>query len=662
MKNTFKIIGIIALAAIIGIVALSCDEGAPTPPTVTTASLPGGMVGTAYTATLAATGDTPITWSIDSGSLPAGLTLAAATGVISGTPTAAGTATFTVKATNDAGDGTRALSIVISPAPPTIDVIQTITVDSAPIGFETDTITLINEGQPNYWIRGTATARSGSNSLYITNNGTTNAYVTNNSSVVHAYVDAEIPATGAFLRFSWRAMGESASTAYDYLRVYVAPISTVPVAGVLEPTGATVLGTHRSGSATIWGEQVIAIPAGNNNSTVRIIFTWRNDSNSGTQPPAAIDNIELIEDVAGDGTHTATKLTVGASPVGFEEGNPLVLVNGLQPSYWVRGTATARVGSNSLYITNNGTVNAYTTSMSSVVHAYIDADIPSDGASLRFSWKAQGESSSTAYDYLRVYVAPVTTVPIAGVLNPTGSAILGTYRVGSATIWGEQVIAIPAGNNNSTVRIIFTWINDSNSGTQPPAAIDNISLEGSVVGSDTTATKLTVDGSPVDFESGNPLVLVNGLQPNYWMRGTAAAQAGTNSLYITNDGTANAYSTTMSSVVHAYIDAEIPSGGASLRYNWRVQGESSAAAYDYLQVRVVPTTTVPVAGVSTLTGSANLGSHRNGGATTWGQNVAAIPVGNNGTTVRIVFTWINDSSSGSQPPAAIDNIELIVVP
>jgi hypothetical protein len=56
---------------------------------------------TGYSVTLTATGGTgALTWSNPTGSLPAGLTLASATGVISGTPTAAGTSTFTVQATD----------------------------------------------------------------------------------------------------------------------------------------------------------------------------------------------------------------------------------------------------------------------------------------------------------------------------------------------------------------------------------------------------------------------------------------------------------------------------------------------------------------------------------------------------------------------------------
>jgi len=85
-------------------------------PTITTDTLPDGKVGEAYSQTLTATGTAPITWSIDGG-LPAGLSLNADTGEISGTPTADGTAKFTVKATNSAGSNTKELSITITKAP-----------------------------------------------------------------------------------------------------------------------------------------------------------------------------------------------------------------------------------------------------------------------------------------------------------------------------------------------------------------------------------------------------------------------------------------------------------------------------------------------------------------------------------------------------------------
>ena len=86
--------------------------------TITTDTLPDGKVGEAYSQTLTATGTTPIAWKIIGGALPDGLTLDETTGEISGTPTTAGTASFTVKAANSAGSNTKELSITVEAADP----------------------------------------------------------------------------------------------------------------------------------------------------------------------------------------------------------------------------------------------------------------------------------------------------------------------------------------------------------------------------------------------------------------------------------------------------------------------------------------------------------------------------------------------------------------
>ena len=95
------------------------SENTAAAPTITTDTLTNGKVGTAYSQTLTADGTTPITWSVSGGALPEGLTLNETTGEISGTPTAEGTAKFTVKAENSAGSDTKELSITITKdAPP----------------------------------------------------------------------------------------------------------------------------------------------------------------------------------------------------------------------------------------------------------------------------------------------------------------------------------------------------------------------------------------------------------------------------------------------------------------------------------------------------------------------------------------------------------------
>jgi hypothetical protein len=84
----------------------------------TAPALPAVTVGTAYAVTLAASGGVaPLIWSITAGALPAGLNLDA-TGKISGTPSAAGSFTFTAKvADSAAGNATQAFTLVVAAAP-----------------------------------------------------------------------------------------------------------------------------------------------------------------------------------------------------------------------------------------------------------------------------------------------------------------------------------------------------------------------------------------------------------------------------------------------------------------------------------------------------------------------------------------------------------------
>jgi len=80
---------------------------AAAPVQITTTSVHSGQVGVPYSTTLLATdGTVPYRWSITSGSLPAGVTLAAATGTIAGTPTTSGTHSFTIHVTDSASPAT----------------------------------------------------------------------------------------------------------------------------------------------------------------------------------------------------------------------------------------------------------------------------------------------------------------------------------------------------------------------------------------------------------------------------------------------------------------------------------------------------------------------------------------------------------------------------
>ena len=96
--------------------AESLGESVKYAPTITTTTLTGGRVGESYSASLGADGTAPITWDLAEGSsLPDGLSLNS-DGTITGTPTTAGTSTFTVKAENDYGNDSKQFTLTIEAA------------------------------------------------------------------------------------------------------------------------------------------------------------------------------------------------------------------------------------------------------------------------------------------------------------------------------------------------------------------------------------------------------------------------------------------------------------------------------------------------------------------------------------------------------------------
>jgi len=117
-------------------IAQTVTLNVPINPTITTpaGTLPGATFGAAYTASLAATGGiTPYTWSITQGALPTGLSISSTTGAISGSSTAAGTASFTVTITDS---GSPALTASSAFTLTTVYPPLSVTTTSLPNGVE----------------------------------------------------------------------------------------------------------------------------------------------------------------------------------------------------------------------------------------------------------------------------------------------------------------------------------------------------------------------------------------------------------------------------------------------------------------------------------------------------------------------------------------------
>ena len=178
------------------------------------------------------------------------------------------------------------------------------------------------------------------------------------------------------------------------------------------------------------------------------------------------------------GTGTLTSNTVVFAE-NFEAGeNGWVLVNDGQVNKWMissTDTVTKNSGYYSAYISNNNSTNSYTETSTSIVHLYKEIEFPTSSTAftLTFSTKVGGDAN----DLLAVKYKEGDNVPVAGSQFGTG---LGTYTE-IISGWALQTISLPStAFSGKTVKLVFTWVNDDSGVFQPPAAIDDIKITGTV--------------------------------------------------------------------------------------------------------------------------------------------------------------------------------------
>ncbi|MGY6561452.1 MAG: fibronectin type III domain-containing protein [Luteibaculaceae bacterium] len=165
----------------------------------------------------------------------------------------------------------------------------------------------------------------------------------------------------------------------------------------------------------------------------------------------------------------------------FEDCNTWTILNGNQTNRWIIGQGAAQSGSKSIYITT-GTegLNTYNGNVSSVVFFYKDFIVPSqhDNIEMSFQWRGIGEGfTTTFFDFLRVFVAPVSFIPTVGIIptpNATNGVLAITPQLNNSGNWQLNSSVIPGNWSGQTMRLIFMWRNDLSIANQPPAAVDNI--------------------------------------------------------------------------------------------------------------------------------------------------------------------------------------------
>ena len=429
--------------------------------------------------------------------------------------------------------------------------------------------TLVNGSCTNAWTWGEAAHNgTGTHGLYISNDGgATNAYDNTSNTMVYAYKTFNFAASHYNFAYDWKADGENR---YDFLRVALVPASVSLEAGTSMPTGFNYNTLPEGWIALDGGSQLSKAPDWQTVSQeieiatagyYNVVFVWRNDNTTGTNPPAVIDNMS-IEAVScfmpielhcttiasttatlawmGSGEATAwqvclnddethlidltenpgiltnlTSLTTYTAKVrsncGDEQSvwsNPITfttimtpaglpystdfetecdwtLVNGSCINAWTWGTAAHNgEGTYGLYVSNDGGAhNTYNLNSSTMVYATKPFDFEAGVYSFSYDWKANGEN---VYDFLRVALVPANVSLEAGSSWPTGFnynslpeswiALDGGSRLQLAAEWQTitQDVDVPVAG---VYMMVFVWRNDGSTGINPPAAIDNVSIE-----------------------------------------------------------------------------------------------------------------------------------------------------------------------------------------
>jgi hypothetical protein len=237
-------------------------------------------------------------------------------------------------------------------------------------GFAANGWTVVNGSETNRWYCVTpgnpATPFAGSNCAYISNThpaGGSYAYTVNSASVVHFYRDVTIPAGEPYLNLQFRYKGQGEST-YDFIRVFVVPTTTTPVAGTQLTAGQ--IGATYYNLVSSWTTANINF-CGTPGSTIRLVFSWRNDNSLGTQPPGAIDNIHLTSSSTSPGCPLGTGVTnVASLPYSSGAGTTCGSVNDLtSANTLVCGSSNYLGGEDRVWIftpTASGNININLTS------------------------------------------------------------------------------------------------------------------------------------------------------------------------------------------------------------------------------------------------------------------------------------------------------------
>ena len=359
-----------------------------TPPSITTSSLTNGTVGVAYSQTLTATGGTtPYSWTIASGTLPAGLTLSAS-GVISGTPPTVGGPTSVTFKVTDANSltATQSLSItIITPLSITTNSLPSWTVSVA----YSQTLAVTGGTAPYTWTITSGTLPSGlslSSSGVISGTPTTAGDPT---SVTFQVTDSVSKTVTKSMSITINASPSIGTVSLPNGTVGVSYSQTLSVTGGTSPytwsiaTGSLPSGLSLSSSGVVSGTPTTA--GGPTSITFKVTdltsTTATKSLSIAITTPPSISTSSLPNGTVGTAYSQTLAATGGTSPYSWTViAGSLPSGLTLSSSGLISGTPTTAGGPTSitLKVTDNNNLTA--TKVLSVTTVYATWDINMDGS------------------------------------------------------------------------------------------------------------------------------------------------------------------------------------------------------------------------------------------------------------------------------------------
>jgi hypothetical protein len=384
---------------------------------VATSTLPTGYVGSAYSKTLLATGGsgTGYVWSVATGStLPGGLTLSAA-GLLSGTPTTAGTPSFTVSVTDSVANpaGTATLSMTIKPA------VSVTTSTPLPTGYVGS----------NYSQTLAATGGAGTPYTWTVTTGST---LPAGLTLSTAGVLSGIPTATGTPSFSVTATDSVGNTGAATLGLTISPGITISTAATLPGgyqgtayPGATLAASGGTNTGFTWALATgSTLPAGLSLSSGGAI--------SGTPTGSGTTSVAIT--VTDSASNTATKtfsITIEAT---LTVSSPSTLKSGtINVAYTNQLTATGGSGTYSTWIVTSGggTLTPLSLSLST---AGVLSGTPTATGTATFTVQVTDSESHTATAQLSVTIYNALTVTTASLpAGYVGTAYNQTLTAGGGS-------------------------------------------------------------------------------------------------------------------------------------------------------------------------------------------------------------------------------------